>query len=89
MGDAGKLLAFKYVQDRHSGKNLATEVMNLLDSFEISERLLGVSCDNASNNTKMMAYLEEKEKYPNAGFSVEFNQIECIAHVINLGPSKF
>jgi hypothetical protein len=85
-----KLLAFKYVQERHSGKNLATEVMNVLDSFEISERLLGVTCDNASNNTKMMAYLEEifKEKYPNAGFSVDFNQIECIAHIINLGAQQ-
>jgi hypothetical protein len=37
-----------------------------------------------------MAYLEEIfiEKYTTAGFSVEFNQIECIAHVINLGAQQ-
>lgn len=38
----------------------------------------------------MIAELEKcyKEKYPAAGFSVSWNQIECLAHVFNLGAQQ-
>jgi hypothetical protein len=28
------------------------------------------------------------EKYPEAGFSVAWNQVECMAHVVNLGAQQ-
>ena len=36
--------------------------------------------------SKMLLHLEEyfKMKYPKSGFSVQWNQVECLAHVLNL-----
>jgi len=38
----------------------------------------------------MMAHLESffEENHPSSGFSVDWNQIECMAHVINLGAKE-
>jgi hypothetical protein len=85
-----RLLAFKHFEKLHDGKSLSEAVIEVLDDFGITERLLGVTADNASNNMKMMYYLEQhfKEKYPNSGFSVVWNQVECIAHVINLAAKQ-
>jgi hypothetical protein len=37
-----------------------------------------------------LAHMEEyyNEKYPEAGFSVVWNQVECMAHVLNLGAQQ-
>ena len=38
----------------------------------------------------MMAHMEDyySEKYPEAGFSVAWIQVECMAHVLNLGAQQ-
>jgi hypothetical protein len=84
------LLSFKYLEEEHDGLSLSKAMMEVLEDFGIAERLLGVTADNASNNTTMMSHMEQyyKEKYPNAGFSVIWNQIECLAHVLNLGAQQ-
>jgi hypothetical protein len=40
--------------------------------------------------TTNVAHMEEyyNEKYPEAGFSVVWNQVECMAHVLNLGAQQ-
>ena len=69
---------------------LSVTFIDVLEDFGIADRLLGVTADNASNNSTMMAHMEEyyKEKYPDAGFSVTWNQVECMAHVLNLGAQQ-
>jgi hypothetical protein len=61
-----------------------------MEDFGIADRLLGVTADNASNNSTMLAHMEEyyKERYPDAGFSVAWNQVECMAHALNLGAQQ-
>jgi len=61
-----------------------------LEDFEIADRLLGVTADNASNNSTMLAHMEEyyNETYSDTGFSVAWNQVECMAHVLNLGAQQ-
>lgn len=46
--------------------------------------------DNASINNSMLAHMEHyyKEHYPDAGFSVSWNQIECMVHVLNLAVQQ-
>ncbi len=84
------LLAFKFLEGEHDGISLSKALIEVLEDYEIADRLLGVTADNASNNMKMMAYVESyyKEKYPNIGFSVAWNQVECLAHVLNLGAQQ-
>ena len=81
------LLAFKYLEGNHSGENLSKCLIDVLEDYEIADRLLGITADNASNNTKMIYFVVEHyaAHYPGSAFSAEWNQIECMAHVINLG----
>lgn len=85
-----ELLAFKYLEGEHDGKSLSQAFIDVLEDFGIAERLLGVTCDNATSNSTMLANMEEYYcvKYPDAGFSVAWNQVECFAHVLNLGAQQ-
>jgi hypothetical protein len=85
-----ELLAFKFLEGEHDGKSLSVAFIDVLEDFEIADRLLGVTADNASNNSTMLAHMEEyySKKYPEAGFSVAWNQVECMAHVLNLGAQQ-
>ena len=84
------LLAFEYLEGEHDGLSLSKAFIEELEAYGIAERLLGVTADNASNNKTMMVHLQSyyEEKYPNAGFSVSWNQMECLAHVLNLGAQQ-
>jgi hypothetical protein len=85
-----KLIAFKYLTEDHDGVSLSEAMIEVLEEFGVADRLLGVTADNASNNTTMLEKLETYyyERYPEAGFSVAWNQVECMAHVLNLGAQK-
>ena len=84
------LLAFKYLESEHDGLSLSKAMIEVLENYGIADRLLGVTCDNASNNSTMLAEIEKyySVKYPDCGFSVSWNQVECMAHVINLGAQE-
>lgn len=84
------LLAFKYLECEHDGLSLSKALIEVLEDYGIADRLLGVTADNASNNKKMMAHVQSyyDDKYPDAGFSVAWNQVECLAHVLNLGAQQ-
>jgi len=51
------LLEFKHVPGHHTGEALADEVYNILEKYELFEKLFCITMDNASNNEKMMRYL--------------------------------
>ena len=84
------LIAFKYLGEEHDGESLSKAMIEVLEDLGIVEGLLGVTADNASNNTTMLNHVERyyQDKYPGAGFSVAWNKIECMAHVINLGAQQ-
>lgn len=84
------LLAFKFLEGEHDGKSLSEAFLKVIDEYEIADRLLGVTADNASNNSTMIKHLQiyYNEKYPESGFSVQWNQVECMAHVLNLAAQQ-
>jgi hypothetical protein len=55
--------------------------------LQVADRLLGVTCNNASNNSKILAEVEKyySANYPDSGFSVVWNQM---AHVLNLAAQQ-
>jgi hypothetical protein len=52
------LIAFKFLEEEHDGASLAKSMVDVLEDLQIADRLLGVTADNASNNSTMMAKLE-------------------------------
>lgn len=63
----------------HSGINLATAFADVLKEFGIENKILSVTCDNASNNDTMIEELEDQL----TGFSA-VNCTHCFAHILNL-----
>lgn len=76
----GITLAIKPIEGPHTGANLAALLKNILDSFNISDRLYCITADNASNNTTMGQCLTTMIPQ----FDASQNLHGCVAHVINL-----
>ncbi|KIL55792.1 hypothetical protein M378DRAFT_53553, partial [Amanita muscaria Koide BX008] len=74
------LLDILEVAQSHSGLNLAAAFANVLEDFGISDKILSITCDNASNNDTMIEELEDLV----AAFPGETNRTRCFAHIINL-----
>ncbi|PIL32936.1 hypothetical protein GSI_05054 [Ganoderma sinense ZZ0214-1] len=74
------ILDFIKLAKGHTGEYLAHKLMGLLEEFGIVDKVLGVTCDNASNNAKM---LKEMKKL-NADFRGPDARVRCFGHVINL-----
>ncbi|KAF5342776.1 hypothetical protein D9758_017115 [Tetrapyrgos nigripes] len=65
---------------KHSGENLAHAFIAILTDFGIDEKILSITCDNASNNNKMIEYLEKNLlEFPGTS-----NHTQCFNHIINL-----
>ncbi|OJT07830.1 hypothetical protein TRAPUB_1276 [Trametes pubescens] len=74
------LLDFIEVAWVHSGENLASTFTDVLKEFGIAEKMMGITCDNASNNDTMVEEL--KDLLP--GFPGNDYRVRCFAHVLNL-----
>ena len=54
--------------------------MKVIDTYEIHNKMLGITLDNAANNNSMIQELDAD------GSSFRsFHHIRCFAHVMNLG----
>src|ERR1700736_3603074 len=68
------------VAESHSGSNLARVFIKILQNFGIEDKILGVTCDNASVNDAMIEKMDDSlEK-----FAGQSSRTRCFAHVINL-----
>ena len=68
---------------------LAEEVYRVLNDFGIAPKLFCITCDNASNNKKMMVELERKLVRDGLSWKHEEHHIACLNHVINLAVEAF
>ena len=83
-------LSFKQLKNAHIDANLAIEIFNILDEYNIAEKLLCITIDNASNNYKCMKKLSKLLKNRKG---IEWNykehHINCLNHVINIDMQAF
>ena len=63
----------------HTGIHLAEAFAGMLEQFRIGEKILSVTCDNASNNDKMVAEMPKSLTC----FS-PVNHTRCFVHILNL-----
>jgi hypothetical protein len=81
------LLGFEPIHGTHSGANLSTVVLEKLEQHNITNRVITITTDNASNNTTLMETIQETVQSLQSRNSLEQTeiiQIPCIAHVIQL-----
>ncbi|TFY73210.1 hypothetical protein EWM64_g10802 [Hericium alpestre] len=64
----------------HSGINLVEAFVQIMEEFGISEKLLSITCDNASSNDSMINELSKLID----GFPGEVNRTRCFVHIVNL-----
>ncbi|KAF5377290.1 hypothetical protein D9615_006461 [Tricholomella constricta] len=74
------LLDFVEVPVSHSGLNLATVFASILRDFGIENKILSVTCDNASPNVVMVNELEKLVE----AFPGEANLTRCFNHILSL-----
>jgi hypothetical protein len=73
------VLGVPEVVSRHSGSNIAAEVLAVIDSFEISDKIGYFTLDNADNNDTAMEAIGAK-----LGFNGARRRGRCFGHTLNL-----
>jgi hypothetical protein len=78
------LLGFEPLHGTHSGVNLGVVLLELLQKHQITDRVLTITTDNASNNSTMMSSIQESIQTLEIGDDTTIIQVPCLAHVIQL-----
>jgi len=71
---------------KHSGVNIAQEIMRVLEEFNISRRIIALTTDNDS--AMIVCGKEISSAFDNEFSSMNFSHYRCAAHVLNLGVKK-
>jgi hypothetical protein len=82
------LLGFEPLHRSHTGVNLSSVLLNLLQEHGIADRVLAITTDNASNNTTMMSKIQESIQCFELENNTAIIQVPCIAHVIQLSLNQ-
>lgn len=78
------LLGFEPLHGTHSGRNLSTVLLELLQKHNIANRVLAVTTDNASNNNTLMEDFQKSIDELDLPNQIPIVRIPCLAHVIQL-----
>ncbi|KAJ5300184.1 hypothetical protein N7508_007427 [Penicillium antarcticum] len=81
------LLGFEHLHGSHTGENLSKTVIQLLTDHEITDRVLSVTTDNATNNNTLMMNIQETIQSQSRSDTLIF-RVPCIAHVIQLSLNE-
>jgi hypothetical protein len=82
------LLSFEPLHGTHSGANLSTVLLNTLQRYQVVDRVLAVTTDNASNNKTLMKSVHEAVSSLELDEQYKIIRIPCLAHVIQLSLKK-
>lgn len=78
------LLGFEPLRGSHIGAYLSSVLLELLEKHQITNRVLTITTDNASNNDTLLTTLEEAVSSLELPGHIPIIRIPCIAHVIQL-----
>ena len=84
------LLALREIIGAHSGENMASLILAVLEEYNIRNSLGYFVMDNAENNDTMLAFISKNLRDVNG---IEFDPVErrlrCMGHIINLSVKAF
>lgn len=69
----------------HTGKDIASLVLDVLDQFEIKSKIQGITMDNAAANSTFMIELSDLLFHEDISFDSVNCHFRCFAHILNLG----
>lgn len=72
------------LEGEHSGENIASAFAAVLDDYDLWDKMLGVTTDNASNNDTMFVELDKKSRDNMVEFNSKEHRVRCLAHILNL-----
>jgi hypothetical protein len=78
------LLDFEPIYGTHTGVNLSTVLLENLQQFNVHDRVLAITTDNASNNNTLVASIQESIQLLNLPNNTPIVRVPCLAHVIQL-----
>ena len=78
-----------HVEGHHYGEVLADKVFEILEEYEIFEKLFCITADNAGNNGTMCVALSKLLENIGIEWDPKKYQISCMNHVINLAVQEF
>ena len=78
------LLGFEPLSGTHSGVNFSAVLLQLLQKYNLTDRVLTITTDNASNNNTLVASIQETVQSLNLGDNTAIVRVPCMAHVIQL-----
>jgi hypothetical protein len=81
------LLGFEHLHGSHTGSNLSETVFKILQEHGITDRVLSITTDNASNNNTMMTSVQETAQLLGLSNTSIF-RVPCIVHVIQLSLNQ-
>lgn len=86
-----RLIEFDTIDGHHSGFNLSVKLTNALQRYNLVEKLVSITADNASNNKslndQMFNTLQQKLQQGHQlliKFQGTHSFVRCLAHIINL-----
>ena len=75
------VLGLPEIQSRHSGENIAAEIIEIIESYRIGHKIGYFTLNNASNNSTAVAAIVKHFDLPT---KKNLRWVQCIGHVINL-----
>jgi hypothetical protein len=76
------LITFKSFFEQHTNEKLSEAIMNILQIYKFTRKLMTIIVDNASNNATLRKHLFEKLTKMNVNWDSEIDIINCMTHVL-------
>ena len=76
-----RVIGFRVMNDSHTGTAIANHILEVVNDFEIKNKILSVTLDNASSNTNAIEYRTPQLQSYIAGYVIHQR---CVCHIINL-----
>ena len=76
-------LEFELLYSLYTESNLNSVVINILENYQITDRILSITTDNTTNNNTIINSIQEKIKVQEIGNTGVF-RILCLVYIIQL-----
>jgi hypothetical protein len=81
------ILDFVSLPERHEGQYYARKLFDVLNMYDIKEKLMLVTADNAGNNITMAKACEESLRQSKIKWEARSQRNGCMAHIVQLAAN--